>query len=223
MGIEFTDSRDREKGQRRMDEWKDENNTEKGSDHKKKHTVFLSTIILVGAIMCIGYVVWGIQDNVNGKTKMNVAKYILEMEDRKGIFRYLKEMQGIEDTFYGIVSKNISRLTNTADISMGSAAFENSIKEISELMKETAKISPDLSMTENHNLFMDEMKTFRDVLLEKQFAFEHRDQTSAEKAKVYYEKYLLYTELRRTSLQKVFDEYGIAYIDLGNKIQYETK
>ncbi|MFZ5966486.1 MAG: hypothetical protein ACOYVK_04845 [Bacillota bacterium] len=206
-----------------MDEWKDENNTEKGSDHKKKHTVFLSTIILVGAIMCIGYVVWGIQDNVNGKTKMNVAKYILEMEDRKGIFRYLKEMQGIEDTFYGIVSKNISRLTNTADISMGSAAFENSIKEISELMKETAKISPDLSMTENHNLFMDEMKTFRDVLLEKQFAFEHRDQTSAEKAKVYYEKYLLYTELRRTSLQKVFDEYGIAYIDLGNKIQYETK
>ncbi|MTI54021.1 MAG: hypothetical protein FH760_04050 [Geosporobacter ferrireducens] len=151
-------------------------------------------------------------------------QFIINMHSKYEIFTYLKDVQAIEDDFYEIVNNEKLLYTNgKADEKSFILFYEEAIPVLEQLMIALAKIDTNPTVIENYQLFSEEIKSIRDMMVEKKFAMEYQDSISYEKAMKYTERYTLASRMRRENLKSLFDRYKILYIDLGDKIKYKVK
>ncbi|MCT4621173.1 MAG: hypothetical protein N4A62_17515 [Marinisporobacter sp.] len=151
-----------------------------------------------------------------------ILKSVLNREQKKEIFTYLKKVQPLEDRFYTLVSEKTD-LKHKRVNQNNKELFTKDIKVIDEMMLRWASIESNDYMIENHYLFLEEMKTMRDILLEKKLSIEYNDEKSTTRGNEYLEKYFIIGKIRRKSLKKVFDKYDIIYLELDNRIKYIPK
>lgn len=151
-----------------------------------------------------------------------ILKSVLNREQKKEIFTYLKKVQPLEDRFYTLVSEKTD-LKHKRVNQNNKELFTKDIKVIDEMMLRWASIESNDYMIENHYLFLEEMKTMRDILLEKKLSIEYNDEKSTTRGNEYLEKYFIIGKIRRKSLKKIFDKYDIIYLELDNRIKYIPK
>lgn len=151
-------------------------------------------------------------------------KNIFDEKPKKQIFVYLKEVQPLEDKFYRLVNENVDlNRKQLYDNKKDETLIKEDISVLDSIMIDLANVGTNDYMLENKYLFLEELESIRDILLEKKLGIENNDVKSFVKANAYLEKYFLIGQIRRQVLKKVFDKYHITYLELDNKIKYITK
>ncbi|QXM06219.1 hypothetical protein [Crassaminicella indica] len=154
--------------------------------------------------------------------KNSIVKSFFYIKQKKQIFTYLKSIQFIEEQFYTLVNETID-LKNQSIYQDNKELLQENIAAIDDMMIKLANVKTNYYMIENHYLFLEEMKTMRDVLLEKKLSVVYNDEKSLTRANEYLKKYFIVGQMRRSSLKKVFDKYDIIYLELDNRIKYITE
>ncbi len=176
----------------------------------------LLIFLLTGSILYLG--------SFSKLQQMKPIQFIINTHSKHEMFTYLKSVQTIETDFYRIV--NNDKLLSTEgkpDEKSLVLFYEEAIPVLEQLMITLATIDTNPTIVENYHLFLEEIKSIRDMMVEKKFAIENQDNVSDEKAVKYMERYALISHMRRENLKSLFDRYRIPYIDLGDKIKYKIK
>ncbi|WZL74601.1 hypothetical protein QBE52_07885 [Clostridiaceae bacterium 35-E11] len=194
------------------------------SRRKNLYKIFTYGICIILLILLLGYGVIKKQGVIQNEVIKKMIYHIQNKQAREEIFGYLKTVQIVEDGFYEIVNKHIDLGNNGFSQDQNETKdLEEALLKIDTLILDLTKLDTNDYMQENHQLFFEEIKVMRDVIMEEKLGIENQDKRSFVKAKEYLKKYKIIAEVRRQSLQKVFDRYDIVYIDLGNRIKYKIK
>lgn len=175
-------------------------------------------------IVFLGY---GIVEKQDAAQKGIVKKMIRDIQNKKPreeIFGYLKAVQSLEDRFYALAAHNMDLMDNSFSQDKRQQSYlEEMILKIDTLILDLTNLETNDYIKENHQLFLEEIKVMRDVIMEEKLSIENQDSKSHIKAKEYLKKYNTIAKTRKQVLKKVFDRYDIVYIDLGNRIKYKIK
>ena len=196
------------------------NNKPKVNDYKiknKKDYLIYSII----AIIILAFIFLQIQENLD-YYRFNIVKHIMQKKHKSEIFSYLKSVQPIEDEFYALLSKRLKYLGDKSKEEYLEFLHNSIIVIDSQILKLLDSKASSQSM-ENKIFFLEEMKLLKNTFMEEAYGLKYGDSDSLEKSKGYYEQYLITAKQRKESLKKLFDNYEILYIDLGNRIKYKTE
>ncbi|MBB6218975.1 hypothetical protein HNQ80_005153 [Anaerosolibacter carboniphilus] len=186
----------------------------------KKTKIFRTNIflygILLGLMMMLGIFLGSRNPLINHYMTLNTKK--------QEIFKYLEQIQSLEEKMYPISKESINwihRYSKGKDGDLDS--LDQNMMVIDELMMMSINIPASSQVMESHILFMEELKMIKSAMIEMEFAQNHDDARSIEKAQVYLKEFQTTANERRIALKTMMEQYKIPYIDLGDRIKYRTK
>ena len=186
----------------------------------KKANLFRMNTFLYGIVLGLTMIL-GI---FLGSKSPLIHDYITINVEKQEIFKYLDEIQSLEEKLYPVTQESGEWIRNHSPEQPGDfKALDQSMMKIDEIMMMVINIPISSPVMESHALLIEELKTVKYAMIEMRLAEAYNDTRSVEKAQAYLNEFQDTVNVRRVALKKMMDQYKIPYIDLGDRIKYRIK